>query len=240
MLDRKYRELPKDKSIGNKEAEIESISLDETREYDINNVLEASHKNREINYEEDRLKKLRNTQMDILKDIDNVLNPDEDVLPPSEDLEDIKTHREKEEQKLRELIDTITAQELISKESVNELDPLDILSDLKGDDEDTKLLGVVEETEEIFTTDESKIEEDNKEDNKEEKIIEADTKEEKTLEDTTNTLTFTQSDFDDFNDLKEDMRFTKILIRVLIVVIILVFIAGCVVLANKIFNLRLF
>ena len=33
MLDRKYREVPKDKSIGNKEEVIESVSLDETREY---------------------------------------------------------------------------------------------------------------------------------------------------------------------------------------------------------------
>ena len=63
----------------------------------------------------------------------------------------------------------------------------------------------------------------------------------KEFEDTnTNTLQFTQSDFDDFNDLKEDMRFTKVLVRILIVIIVIVFIVGCVLLANKIFNLRLF
>ena len=50
MLDRQYRELPKNKSIGKAETEIGKISLDETREYDINSILEASHKKREKNY----------------------------------------------------------------------------------------------------------------------------------------------------------------------------------------------
>ena len=261
MLDRKYRELPKDKSIGSKETTIESISLDETREYDINNILEESHKGKEVNYEEDRLRKLRNTQMDILKDLDKVINgeeeKDEDILPSADDLDDLddlKTHREEEERKLKELIDTITAQELISKETVDELDPLDLLSDLKGDNDNTKVMGVIEDTEENIFTDtldtdtlETKKEEEQpkKEIKKEEKVEEKsldDTKEEekKELEDTTSTLSFTQSDFDDFNDLKEDMRFTKILIRILIVIIIIVFIIGCVILANKVFNLKLF
>ena len=241
MLDRKYRELPKDKSIGSKEATIESISLDETRDYDINNILKESHKDKEVNYEEDRLRKLRNTQMDILKDLDKVINgeeeKDEDILQAADELDDLKTHREEEERKLKELIDTITAQELISKETVDELDPLDLLSDLKGEDDNTKVMGVIENTEENTlnnTLDTDTLNTD---------TLSTDTieeKKEKELEDTTSTLSFTQSDFDDFNDLKEDMRFTKILIRVLIVIIIIVFIIGCIILANKVFNLKLF
>jgi hypothetical protein len=238
MLDRKSREIPKDKSIGNKEEVIESVSLDETREYDINNILEASHKNDETDYEEARLRKLRNTQMDILKNLDAAINEeekDDDILPAADDLDDIKSKREAEERKLKELIDTITAQELISQETVKELDPLDLLSDLKGDDDDTKILGV----ERVEEEDSGKID---LEDTKDEEIKEVKTQPVKTeLEDTnTNTLQFTQSDFDDFNDLKEDMRFTKILVRILIVIIVIVFIVGCVLLANKIFNLRLF
>lgn len=236
MLDRKYREIPKDKSIGNKEELIESVSLDETREYDINSILAESHKNEETNYEEARLRKLRNTQMDILKDLDAAINEeekDEDILPAADDLDDIKSKREAEERKLKELIDTITAQELISQETVKELDPLDLLSDLKGDDDDTKILGVEKKEE-----DTDKIELD---DTKEEEKVEETLPVKKELEDTnTNTLQFTQSDFDDFNDLKEDMRFTKVLVRILIVIIVIVFIVGCVLLANKIFNLRLF
>ena len=233
MLDRKYREVPKDKSIGNKEEIIESVSLDETREYDINNILEAAHKDEETNYKEARLRKLRNTQMDILKDLDAAINEEEkndDILPAADDLDDIKSKREAEERKLKELIDTITAQELISQETVKELDPLDLLSDLKGDDDDTKILGIAKEEDE---------EKNDLDDTKEETVEEQPVKNE--LVDTnTNTLQFTQSDFDDFNDLKEDMRFTKVLVRILIVIIVLVFIVGCVLLANKIFNLRLF
>ncbi len=273
MLDRQYRELPKNKSIGDSETEIGKISLDETREYDINSILEASHKEREKNYEEERLKKLRNTQVDILKELDSAIKEeeDDDILPSADELDEMESHRAKEEKKLRELIDTITAKELISSETSKELDPLDLLSDLRGDDENTKLLGTIDEDSIPISTEEiEKLKSENtKEANLEE--LETTTKVEYNLEDTTktglkleetleekviaedydstdtkealtqtNTLTFTQSDFDDFNDLKEDMRFTKVLIKILITIIIIVFIIGCIVLANKIFNLGFF
>ena len=73
MLDKKYRELPRNKSMGSmNEPEIGKVNLDETREYDINTVLEKAAQEKEVNYEEDRLKKLRNTQYDILKSLDVV------------------------------------------------------------------------------------------------------------------------------------------------------------------------
>lgn len=256
MLDRKYRELPKNKSIGDSTEEIGKVSLDETREYDINAILEESHKDKEIDYEEERLKKLRTTQVNILKDLDSVL----DVEEEKED-KDYRNFRKKEEAKLKELIDTITAKELISEEQRKELDPLDLLSDLKGDDEDTRVIGIVEDTKDnlidLDSTDEDididtkdKIDLDTTEENvidttktdikevEKEKDKEEDTKS-NTLSDS-GTLSFTQSDFDDFNDLKEDMRFTKILIRVLVVIILIVFVVGCVLLANKVLNLGLF
>lgn len=247
MLDRQYRELPKNKSIGDSETEIGTISLDETREYDINSILAASHKEREKNYEEERLKKLRNTQVDILKELDCVKQEnekliDEDIVPSPEELEKMKSHRAKEEKRLRELIDTITAKELISEEEKKELDPLDLLSDLRGDDDSTKVLGMIEEDKNEEKEENSFITEEIKSDTVEQTLETdkndlSDTKEELTQ---TSTLTFTQSDFDDFNDLKEDMRFTKVLIKVLIAIIIIVFIIGCLVLANKVFNLGFF
>ena len=247
MLDRQYRELPKNKSIGDSETEIGTISLDETREYDINSILAASHKEREKNYEEERLKKLRNTQVDILKELDCVKQEnekliDEDIVPSPEELEKMKSHRAKEEKRLRELIDTITAKELISEEEKKELDPLDLLSDLRGDDDSTKVLGMIEEDQNEEKEEDSFITEEIKSDTVEQTLETdkndlSDTKEELTQ---TSTLTFTQSDFDDFNDLKEDMRFTKVLIKVLIAIIIIVFIIGGLVLANKVFNLGFF
>ena len=53
----------------------------------------------------------------------------------------------------------------------------------------------------------------------------------------TTTNAFTQSDFDDFNDLKDDLKATKIIIRVLIVLIIIAFIAGALFFLNNYFHI---
>ena len=42
-----------------------------------------------------------------------------------------------------------------------------------------------------------------------------------------------QSDFDDFNDLKDDMKATKIIIRILIILIVVAFIVGAVFFLNN-------
>lgn len=153
ILSEKYKENPRRKSFGDtEEINLPKINLDETREYDINAILEKAKDSKESNYEEDRLKKVRNTQYDILKTLD-IMNNDEEV--EEEDLEfgEKPTDRrpapnkEKEEAKLHDLIDTITAKELIKNESnlevTGEMDPLDILSDLRGEDENTKVMGAL-------------------------------------------------------------------------------------------------
>jgi hypothetical protein len=53
------------------------------------------------------------------------------------------------------------------------------------------------------------------------------------------TTVFKDEDFDDFDDLKDD-GVGKIIVRILIILIVLGFIAGCVVLANHFLNLGLF
>ena len=113
------------------------------------------------------------------------------------------------------LINTITSKELVKN---SKLDPFDILSDLKGSD-DTKVLSGIEE-------------EVKKDDTK--KMIEKE-KLENSFYTTTNA--FTQSDFDDFNDLKDDLKATKIIIRVLIVLIIIAFIAGALFFLNNYFHI---
>lgn len=263
MLDRKYRELPKNKPLNKTEPEIGKINLDETREYDLNSILEQAHKEKEINYEEDRLKKLRNTQYDILKDLDILKKDDEEI--DEEEIEEVKpvpVNKEKEEKKLQDLINTITAKELIKEEDLDELDPLDLLSDLRGTDENTKVLGAL--SDELLIDEETikgtkdttkeieipQVKEEDEEKPLEIKPINVDmdfTRDVKIPEkDSTSDLTksqnlnFTQSDFDDFNDLKEDMHFTKIVIRILIILIIIVFLVGCLILANKLLGLGLF
>ncbi len=301
ILTEKYAENKKDKSFGKIEDEdLPEINLDETREYDINSLLSKAKENKEVNYEKERLMKLRDTQYNIFKDIENMQNL-EDKVPENNKVK--RPDKMTSESELFDLINTITSKELAkAAEDKDELDPLDILSDLKGDDENTKVLGALTDTEEKEDTLETIIKDikldDEKEDTKEieetkedleeaeealaekniakaEAILEderqekdKDTEDEKiketqnfstnelgdimntrTLEidksepsskTETNKFSFTQNDFDDFNDLREDMHVTKIVLKVLIVVIVLVFIIGCFLLLNKILDWGLF
>ena len=89
ILDKKYHEHPRKKSFGDtKEMQLPEIHLDETREYDINSILEKAKEKKEVNYEEDRLKKIRNTQYDVLKSLD--------IIEDEEEIEDndSKEHRD--------------------------------------------------------------------------------------------------------------------------------------------------
>lgn len=268
ILDKKYHEHPRKKSFGDtKEMQLPEIHLDETREYDINSILEKAKEKKEVNYEEDRLKKIRNTQYDILKSLD--------IIEDEEEIEDndSKEHRDdktpvvadsENEKKLHDLIDTITAKEMIENESklevTGEMDPLDILSDLRGDDESTKVMGMLSEELEAADSENERIIKGNTLGIEKEPVVVNDEKteteeisldkEKKNKKDgkitnidnsfVGNTTTFTQSDFDDFNDLKEDMHITKIIIRILIFTIIIIFIVALVILANKYLGLGLF
>ena len=291
ILTEKYAENKRDKSFGSVEEEdLPEISLDETREYDINSLLSKAKENKEVNYEKERLMKLRDTQYNIFKDIEEMQNSDN-----KDNSEKIKRpEKMSSENELFDLINTITSKELAkAAEDNDDLDPLDILADLKGEDENTKVMGALDVTEEKEDTLETIIKDINLDEDKdkEEKIeeevkeaeeelkeiaqasmekIEKDEEDEKiketqnfstnelgnimntrtleidkgtpvTLDKTnTNKLSFTQNDFDDFNDLKEDMHATKIVIKVLIVIIVLIFIVGCVLLLNKLLGWGLF
>lgn len=275
ILDKRYHERPRKKSFGDTdEITLPKINLDETREYDINSILSKAKEKKEVNYEEDRLKKIRNTQYDILKNLD-IMNGEEEIEEKEDSKPDEirkKAPDARTEKELVDLIDTIAAKELIDSEKdmevSGELDPLDILSDLRGDDESTRVMGMLaaemdaaeEENKENFIeydgededtlkieTD-SEDEEDDEEDNQGlvDKIEENNKKNVKKSNGTIDnsfigkTTTFTQSDFDDFDDLKEDMHIAKIIIKLLVFIVVILFIAGVVVLLNKYLNLGLF
>lgn len=132
MLDKKYREPEKRKKINlDVPQEDEDISLEQTKEYDINAILEKAHENKIVDYEKERLKKIRDTQYDILKGLD--FTKKEEKIPEEPEISE-------EEKKLMTLINTITANENSNKE----LDPLDLFQDLKGD-ENTKVLDGLKE-----------------------------------------------------------------------------------------------
>lgn len=281
LLDEKYQKEPKKElNIKAEPLPIETMDLDETREYDINAILEQAKETKEVDYEVDRLKKIRNTQYDILNnlDLEKTVADEEDFTTEQAKLMDLintitskematevnrqlnEEKRKKEQPKVEEVsASTIPTKEfeapvkpeaMITKEfkreetfdnllTTTDLNPLDLLTDLKGDNEETTTLGAVQEEKKK----EVKKEEMEKTVSKIEKNIE-ETKERlfntMTMENTlSNSSQFSQSDFDDFNDLKDDMKAAKFVIKVLIVLVIIAFIVGCIFLANNIFNLGL-
>ena len=221
ILDTKYNKQPKRRSIVVDDSDYEepNISLDETREYDINAILERARSEKEVDYEKERVKKIRDTQYDILNSLD---------IEGEEKVEEKTEHNE-----LMDLINTITAKELEVKASKKEsdLDPLDILTDLKGSDDTVVVDGIREEESVGETSPIMSLEEADK--------IKPSIMENKT-QDLTNTLQFTQSDFDDFNDLKKEVKSSRALIYIIIVIVSVILIAGIVIFLNNFLNLSLF
>ena len=225
MLDKKYRVEPKKKKIADYDEDLyQGVNLDETREYDINAILEKAKEKQVVNYEVERLKKIRNTQFDILNSLDLASKKEED-----DEAEDAKPLRD-DQAHLMELINTIT-----SKELKQDLDPLDILTDLKGDENTMVVPGLKNG---ISEADKEEIKKEIKEEVKQE--VKQEVKEELDKSFVTNTMAFTESDFDDFNDLKEDVKSNGIVIKILVVLVILVLIGGIVFMLNGIFEWGLF
>lgn len=191
ILDKRYNDGPKRRSIRIEPQEVVSrLKEEDTKEYDLTKVLEKARDEKVETYEESRAQKLRNTQFDILKN----LNIEKEETP---------------EDNLMNLINTITINEAKFKEN-DDCDPLDILTDLKGDD-DTQ---VYEKMEESITS----IMEIKKQENIEEK---------EKLENSfyTNEL-FKKKDFvDDEDDFLEEDKL-GLGIKILIFLVIVVFLGG--------------
>lgn len=215
ILDTKYNEVPKRRSIRlDKEEDKKITNIEDTKEYDINAILEKAKEEKETNYEQDRLKKLRDTQFNILNQLNLEDGKKEDEEKPSQD-------------DLMELINTITAKELENQKK-GDLDPLDILTDLKGEGEVT-----------------SPIERDVVGDNIDDSYKKNDDVESKTSVDIdksffTTTSSFTESDFDDFNDLKAEVNSHKTIITIVVVVLMIIIVGAVVIGLNYFLDLGLF
>lgn len=130
ILDTKYNEVPKRKTIKIEEEEEEIIEKEDTKEYDIKQILEKAKEEKVVNYEEERLRKLRDTQFDILKNLE---------------IEEDRKENEKEKDDLAELINTIAFNEKHNNEEV------DLLSALQGED-NTEVFGAMKEEKEPDNT----------------------------------------------------------------------------------------
>lgn len=123
MLDRKYRNDLSKRSLVSYEETYEEEKLVDTKEYDINAILEKAKKDQNVDYDKERLKKVHDTQYDILKNL-NIENKEEEI--------------EDTEENIMNLINTITALEMKHKEeSSGNTTALDLLSDLSDSDIDS-------------------------------------------------------------------------------------------------------
>jgi len=150
MLDKKYRDnMPRRKSIAldyETEEVKEEDDLFDTKEYDINEIIAKAKSEQSVNYLQDRLKKINNTNNDILENLN--INPKSDIK---------KFDDEKE---LMSLINTITQIEIENQEKAkNEAADLLDLNQTKQIDSFT--------TENTFFTGNMKIQDKDYEDFKE-------------------------------------------------------------------------
>lgn len=210
ILDKRYNSAPKRRSIRIEERPHENIISDEpTKEYDLTKVLEKAKDEKVETYEENRAKKLRNTQYNILSNL-NI---------EGEEKEEVKATPE---ENLMNLINTITineAKKLEEKNSnSNDIDPLDILSDLKGDD-DTQVY-------ESMETEVTKITEIKEKENNNQ-ITEVKNKNQEKLDNSFYTSNlFKKNDFEDDNKDFVDDEKIGIGIKILIVLVVVTFLVG--------------
>ena len=211
ILDNKYNEIPKRKSIRLEDTEEEKEEEETTKEYDINVVLEKAREQKSENYEEERLKKLRDTQFDILKNLDIEKTKKENEQDELDDLE---------EDNLKSLINTIALNEKNNATNTS----LDILSDLKGSGNTEVLTGLKEE---IEKKEEEETEELNKTNTSTTNLVNSFY---------TSSNAIKKKDFEDIDeDFSKDMESSNVFIKVVIGIIILVFIAGVVLLIKTIY-----
>ncbi|MBE6148336.1 MAG: hypothetical protein E7167_02440 [Firmicutes bacterium] len=228
ILDTHYNDVPKRRTIQLEKPKEEEKAkpIFETKEYDINVILDKARENKIESYNEARAKKLRDTQFDILSNL-NIKR--EDFIEDYDGDSDFS--REKREdstaaRKLEELINTITLNEQdIKKEKekiINEnnfveeissdTDPLDIFEDLKGDENTAILEGLQEKTEKLI----QKMEQTTSLDNSF----------------FTKNTSFKQSDFEDFKDI-EEKEGSGIVIKIIIALLVIIFIIGVIILVKS-------
>lgn len=206
ILDTKYNEVPKRQSIRMEEKEEEKDELEDTKEYDINVILAKAKEQKPENYQEERLKKLHDTNFDILKNLK--VEPEE----PKKGKED----EDFESENLKSLINTIALNEKEAKSNPS----LDILSDLKGDDDTEVLEGLKEKT----TVLENSYREENP------------TKTELTDSFYTSSNSISNKDLEEDDDFSKDMESNNTFLKVVIALIVIIFIVGIILLIKTIYS----
>lgn len=245
MLDKKYRDLEND-SRNTDSSVKESINLEETREYNLGMALNKARDNDDTDYKIERLKKLNDTNASILEGLNiKDTSTSKEIERPSKVSSDSK--------KLIELIDTINLKEQEGYDSIlkssdsdaninlEDEDTTGILDSLKGDNEETKVVGAASLDKDSTNLEDTKYEDIDLDDTKEEfdttEVVNRDDTSEFTDSiELTTTQIFTKEDFDDFDDLKEATK-PKILVKILIFIIIIAVILGTIFVLDRVLDL---
>lgn len=207
---KEYRTLlPKDDNLPNDD---EKISSSEDKIYDINSVLAKAKMERKPDDEKEKYHKLVNTQYDIL----NNLNVASKV-----DIDDEKIASD--EEKLRELINTITMNKRLLNDLGQKEDTGQLLTDLLPG-EDTLASGEITETSKEEDSDDTDTD------------IEVD----KSFY-TSSSLSITKDDFnEDVKELENAVKTTNILIKVLLFILIVIVTTIVLFVLNNYVDLNLF
>ena len=194
------------------------LEEEEEKDYDLVSVLEKAREKREIDYEKERYKKLRDTQYDILKNLNIKERP-----KPEIDEEKFNT----QERTLIDLINTVA----INKNNN------DLLSELsEGDDETTGSIDEESNNEDLKALIKEKIDKDKTKEvpkeNEDENI--------QNLDNSfyTSSLNFSKDDFEDFNDVEESGG-RGIVAKIGIILLILCILGVLLLIANFIFDLNI-
>ncbi len=230
-IDMNVEEEAKTRSVVVKE-EITDIPqeniFEEEKDYDINSILEKAKENKETYYEDEKHRKLRDTQYDILSKIK--------VYDEEEKTEEDKTEVElnTDEKTLIDLINTVTKNKT------------DLLEELRKGTEDTIVTApITEETNDKIISDVIKSYKEEKEEpieeNKEETVLkplDEDNTSIKNLDKSfyTNSMTFSKEDFEGFEELEKNVKKNNTFVKVGIVILVLLAIATILVILKYVLN----
>lgn len=195
--------------------------FDERRIYDINSVLEKAKENRENYYEDEKYKKLRDTQYDILSKIE--------MYEEKSDEEREEPNFNTDEKTLIDLINTVTINRK-KEELLDELKGTDntiVTAPIKEEQSDEALSVAINNERKTFQRNIEDINYNNNIENKEKEQQNVDF-EMKNLDKSfyTNSMSFSKEDFEGFEELEKNVKKSNNLIKVsIIVLIILVFVS---------------
>ena len=237
LLDSDYIDnTPKRRSIVIENNVGEEEKIQDTKEYDINVILKKAKEGKDINYNKERLKSVRQTQYEILNNLD---------LTKQTEPDDYHKKKKVDEDNLMELINTITALELknrTQKKDDEVSQALDLFDDLNEEVEEEPIKAkelqekVVEKHEEKQVEKETIPKVEAKPELKKVSVPEEETHDEHVTK-TLSKLNIDMDSYDEFGDVVKGDKSTFIL-KVFLVIVLLII--GIIFILNNMLNLGLF